>query len=113
MSEQSFNVAIAGATGAVGEALIEILEERSFPVGELFLLLVGDPLEDHRVEFFNGRGRHIQCLELAAHPQLRGLAATHQEVRCLVLHRGLEVFVELGVRQRLVACLVNIKMHDR
>ena len=32
------NVAIAGATGAVGEALREILEERKFPVGELFLL---------------------------------------------------------------------------
>ena len=32
------NVAIVGATGAVGEALIEILEERKFPVGELFLL---------------------------------------------------------------------------
>jgi len=32
------NVAIAGATGAVGEALIEILEQRNFPVGELHLL---------------------------------------------------------------------------
>jgi aspartate-semialdehyde dehydrogenase len=34
----SVNVAIAGATGAVGEALIEILEQRNFPVGELYLL---------------------------------------------------------------------------
>ena len=34
----SVNVAIAGATGAVGEALIEILEQREFPVGELHLL---------------------------------------------------------------------------
>ncbi len=34
----SVNVAIAGATGAVGEALIEILEQRKFPVGELHLL---------------------------------------------------------------------------
>lgn len=37
MSEK-YNVAIVGATGAVGEALIEILEQRDFPVGELFLL---------------------------------------------------------------------------
>ena len=32
------NVAIAGATGAVGEALISILEERDFPVAQLFPL---------------------------------------------------------------------------
>ena len=38
MRVESVNVAIAGATGAVGEALLEILEERGFPVGELFLL---------------------------------------------------------------------------
>ncbi|MFT4862380.1 MAG: aspartate-semialdehyde dehydrogenase [Pseudohongiellaceae bacterium] len=33
-----YNVVIVGATGAVGEALIEILEKRNFPVGELYLL---------------------------------------------------------------------------
>jgi len=33
-----FNVAIVGATGAVGEALVSILDERDFPVGELYLL---------------------------------------------------------------------------
>ena len=38
MSGRKFNVAIAGATGAVGQALIEILEERDFPVEQLFLL---------------------------------------------------------------------------
>ncbi|HEU4662577.1 MAG TPA: aspartate-semialdehyde dehydrogenase [Dokdonella sp.] len=31
----TYNVAIAGATGAVGEALLSILKERAFPVGEL------------------------------------------------------------------------------
>ena len=35
---KTFDVAIVGATGAVGEALIEILEQRDFPVGELYLL---------------------------------------------------------------------------
>ncbi len=35
---KTFDVAIVGATGAVGEALIEILEQRNFPVGELYLL---------------------------------------------------------------------------
>ena len=32
------NVAVVGATGAVGEAMVEILAERNFPVGELHLL---------------------------------------------------------------------------
>ena len=55
MSEQSFNVAIAGATGAVGEALIEILEERSFPVGELFLL-ASERSAGKRIQF---RGKSV------------------------------------------------------
>ncbi len=33
-----FNVAIVGATGAVGETLLEVLEERNFPVDTLYLL---------------------------------------------------------------------------
>lgn len=36
--EKQFNVAIVGATGAVGQVLLEILEERQFPVGKLFPL---------------------------------------------------------------------------
>lgn len=35
MSRKRFNVAIAGATGAVGELMIKVLEERNFPVGEM------------------------------------------------------------------------------
>jgi aspartate-semialdehyde dehydrogenase len=37
MSKQ-YDVAIVGATGAVGEAMLEILEERDFPVRNLYLL---------------------------------------------------------------------------
>lgn len=33
-----YNVAVVGATGAVGKAILEILEERNFPVGELYPL---------------------------------------------------------------------------
>lgn len=33
-----YNVAVVGATGAVGEAMLSILEERNFPVGEVFAL---------------------------------------------------------------------------
>lgn len=38
MKKDSYNVAIVGATGAVGEQLREVLEERQFPVAELRLL---------------------------------------------------------------------------
>lgn len=37
MSE-GWNIAVLGATGAVGRALLELLEERNFPIGELYLL---------------------------------------------------------------------------
>ena len=35
---KSYNVAIVGATGAVGQELLKILRERNFPIGELRLL---------------------------------------------------------------------------
>ncbi|MEK9656069.1 MAG: hypothetical protein VW202_10220 [Halieaceae bacterium] len=35
---KAVNVAVVGATGAVGEAMIEILESRDFPVDRLFPL---------------------------------------------------------------------------
>jgi aspartate-semialdehyde dehydrogenase len=40
MSEQErkFNVAVAGATGAVGGAMLDVLERRNFPLNELRLL---------------------------------------------------------------------------
>jgi aspartate-semialdehyde dehydrogenase len=38
MKKETYNVAIVGATGAVGEQMREVLEERQFPVGELRLL---------------------------------------------------------------------------
>ena len=33
-----YNVAVVGATGAVGEAMLSILEERQFPIGEVYAL---------------------------------------------------------------------------
>jgi aspartate-semialdehyde dehydrogenase len=55
-------VAIAGATGAVGEEFLRVLEQRDFPIGKLTLLAsarsAGRPLQ------FRGR-EHI-CVELTA-----------------------------------------------
>ena len=36
--ERTFDIAVVGATGLVGENILSILEERNFPVGELYLL---------------------------------------------------------------------------
>ncbi|UNK16653.1 aspartate-semialdehyde dehydrogenase [Paenibacillus sp. N3/727] len=38
MNEQKFNVAVVGATGAVGEQILGLLEKRDFPIAELKLL---------------------------------------------------------------------------
>jgi len=38
MSERKFKVAVAGATGAVGGAMLDVLERRNFPLSELRLL---------------------------------------------------------------------------
>ncbi len=59
MSE-GFDIAIAGATGAVGEALVEILEERNFPVRTLHLL-ASERSEGKRIQF---RGSSIMVKRL-------------------------------------------------
>ncbi|STV11314.1 Aspartate-semialdehyde dehydrogenase [Klebsiella pneumoniae] len=46
MSE-GWNIAVLGATGAVGEALLETLAERQFPVGEIFALARNDSAGEH------------------------------------------------------------------
>jgi aspartate-semialdehyde dehydrogenase len=38
VKKEQYNVAIVGATGAVGEQMREVIEEREFPVGDLRLL---------------------------------------------------------------------------
>jgi aspartate-semialdehyde dehydrogenase len=57
---KAVNVAVVGATGAVGEAMIEILESRDFPVDQLFPLAssrsVGKSLQ------FKGKRHTVQDL---------------------------------------------------
>ncbi len=38
MAQKEFKVAVVGATGAVGNMMVKVLEERAFPVGDLTLL---------------------------------------------------------------------------
>jgi len=58
---QEFNIAILGATGAVGETIIEVLEERKFPVGELHLL--ASERSEGKTYRFNGKTVKVQNVE--------------------------------------------------
>ena len=50
MKKKKYNVAVVGATGAVGHEMMAILEEREFPVGKLIPLASGRS-EGRKVEF--------------------------------------------------------------
>ena len=56
----SFNVAIMGATGAVGQVMLEILAERDFPVDELRLL--ASPRSEGKTIDFKGEPLVVQAL---------------------------------------------------
>ncbi|MDG1581821.1 aspartate-semialdehyde dehydrogenase [Pseudomonas sp. GOM6] len=58
---KSFNVAVVGATGTVGETLVQVLEEREFPVANLHLL-AGSASSGQSVAF---RGMNLRVRELA------------------------------------------------
>ncbi len=52
MTDKKVNVAVVGATGAVGETMLSILEQRNFPVGEVYPL-ASSRSAGKRVEFKN------------------------------------------------------------
>ena len=58
---RTFDVAVVGATGAVGETMISILEERGFPVGQLHALASADSA-GKQVSFC---GRQVRIADLA------------------------------------------------
>ena len=60
-TDQGVNVAIAGATGAVGEVLVEILEARDFPVDNLYLL-ASERSAGKRLQF-KGRSVRVERLD--------------------------------------------------
>jgi len=59
---KEFRVAVVGATGLVGETLIQVLQERNFPVSELHLLASNRSL-GKRADF---KGRSLPVQELAS-----------------------------------------------
>lgn len=61
MKSGGYNVAIVGATGAVGQEMMSILKERNFPVGEL-RLLASERSEGKEIEY-NGGAVKIKKLD--------------------------------------------------
>ena len=59
-SDSAVNVAVVGATGAVGETMIKILEERNFPVAKLFPLASEKSVG--KVVMFRGKAVRVQAL---------------------------------------------------
>ncbi len=56
-----YNIAVVGATGAVGETMLEILEQRNFPVGEVYALASSRSV-GKRIDF-KGRSLKVEDLE--------------------------------------------------
>ncbi len=52
MTDKKYDVAVVGATGAVGETMLSILEQRNFPVGKVYAL-ASSRSAGKRVEFKN------------------------------------------------------------
>lgn len=57
---KTYDVAVVGATGAVGETMISMLEEREFPVGKLYLL--ASSRSAGKTIMFKGKSIKIQNL---------------------------------------------------
>lgn len=57
---KTLDIAVIGATGTVGESLVQLLEEREFPLGSLHLLAGGDSA-GQSVPF---RGKNLRVREL-------------------------------------------------
>lgn len=53
-----WNIALLGATGAVGNAVLELLAQRQFPVGELYLLASDNGAGE--IKRFEGRSVRVE-----------------------------------------------------
>lgn len=56
-----YNVAVVGATGAVGESLLEILADRNFPIGKINMLASARSVGKY--VRYNGRSIAVSCLD--------------------------------------------------
>ncbi|HSG87873.1 MAG TPA: aspartate-semialdehyde dehydrogenase [Pseudomonadales bacterium] len=91
---QTIDIAVVGATGAVGECMIEILEQRDFPVGTLYPLASARST-DRSVMF---RGRPVDVQDLATFD--------FSKVRIALFSAGGDVSAEHAPRAAAAGCIV-------
>ncbi|MBD9631117.1 aspartate-semialdehyde dehydrogenase [Pseudomonas sp. PDM19] len=91
---ETLDIAVVGATGLVGEALVELLEERDFPVANLYLLASGESA-GKSVAF---RGRNIRVGKLDDFD--------FAKVRLAFLSVGAEAAADCAARASAAGCSV-------
>lgn len=91
---RKFNVAIVGATGAVGQAMVKILEQRQFPVGKLYLL-ASSRSAGNTVEY---AGQTIEIQDLAAFD--------FSQVQIGLFSAGGEISAEYAPKAAAAGCIV-------
>lgn len=96
----TWDIALVGADAAVGEAILEILEERRFPVGELYPLAVADSAGG-RVTF---QGREVTVEDVAGFDFGRA--------RIAFFCAGAEVSAQYALDAAAAGCIV-IDHHSR
>lgn len=86
---EGWNIALLGATGAVGEAILTLLQQREFPVGELYLLAsersAGENIRFEGKSYlvkdvadFDWSQAQIAFLQQTQRPQLNMLKSQHK-----------------------------------
>lgn len=91
---ETLDIAVVGATGLVGEALVELLEERDFPVANLYLLASGESA-GKSIAF---RGRNIRVGKLDDFD--------FAKVRLVFLSVAADAAVDCAARAREAGCSV-------
>ncbi|MEQ8173679.1 MAG: aspartate-semialdehyde dehydrogenase [Syntrophomonadaceae bacterium] len=86
---QGINLAIVGATGAVGQEMLKILEERKFPVNDLILL--ADPREAGARIVFRGENFTVRGADAEAFKQADvALFAVNTEISQVLAPQAVE-----------------------
>ena len=91
---QTYDIAIVGATGAVGEVMVSILEDRDFPVGKLHLL-ASERSAGTRVEF---KGRYIIVKDVAEFD--------FSQVQIALFSAGGQISAEYAPKATAMGCVV-------
>jgi len=90
----TFDVAVVGATGTVGSSMLEILEERKFPVGKLYVLASERSAGKHAV--FNNT--HLKVEDLAKFD--------FSKVRIALFSAGAAISAEYAPKAAATGCVV-------